>query len=134
MAHLYRLILMVSDITHAEQVYSQLLETTGRYVSPSRLYFNCGGTILVCCDLGSVTDPSETSWKPHPDQYLYFAVPGLEAKLALAIALGCTVLEPGIFTRPWGERLFYAHDPFGNPICFVDERTIFTGFDNVSVT
>jgi len=29
--------------------------------------------------------------------------------------------------RPWGERSFYAHDPFGNPLCFVDATTIFTG-------
>jgi hypothetical protein len=28
---------------------------------------------------------------------------------------------------PWGERLFYAKDPSGNPICFVDEGTLFTG-------
>ena len=28
---------------------------------------------------------------------------------------------------PWGETLFYANDPFGNPICLVDEKTIFTG-------
>jgi hypothetical protein len=34
-----------------------------------------------------------------------------------------------IETRPWGERSFYATDPFGNPICnpicFVDSRTLF---------
>jgi uncharacterized glyoxalase superfamily protein PhnB len=29
--------------------------------------------------------------------------------------------------RPWGERSFYVSDPFGNPLCFVDERTVFTG-------
>jgi len=28
---------------------------------------------------------------------------------------------------PWGETLFYANDPFGNPICFVDEKTVFAG-------
>jgi hypothetical protein len=30
-------------------------------------------------------------------------------------------------TRPWGERSFYAFDPDGNGLCFVDERTVFTG-------
>ncbi|MGA8663757.1 MAG: VOC family protein [Thermoplasmata archaeon] len=29
--------------------------------------------------------------------------------------------------RPWGERSFYATDPSGNPLCFVDSRTLFTG-------
>lgn len=28
---------------------------------------------------------------------------------------------------PWGERMFWAADPFGNPISFVDEKTKFTG-------
>jgi hypothetical protein len=28
---------------------------------------------------------------------------------------------------PWGERSFYMHDPFGNPICLVNDRTLFLG-------
>ena len=32
-----------------------------------------------------------------------------------------------VATRPWGELCFYARDPFGNPLCFVDESTLFTG-------
>jgi uncharacterized glyoxalase superfamily protein PhnB len=31
-----------------------------------------------------------------------------------------------IANRPWGERSFYLRDPFGNPLCFVDETTVFT--------
>ena len=27
----------------------------------------------------------------------------------------------------WGERSFYVRDPFGNPLCFVDADTLFTG-------
>ena len=41
--------------------------------------------------------------------------------------LGCQALDEKIADMPWGERLFYARDPFGNPICFVDEHTLFTG-------
>ena len=29
--------------------------------------------------------------------------------------------------RPWGEVSFYLDDPFGNPLCFVDETSIFRG-------
>jgi hypothetical protein len=29
--------------------------------------------------------------------------------------------------RPWGERSFYADDPFGNPLCLVDAGTVFSG-------
>ena len=32
-----------------------------------------------------------------------------------------------VATRPWGERSFYARDPFGNGICFVDRESVFTG-------
>lgn len=32
-----------------------------------------------------------------------------------------------IATMPWGEKMFYAKDPFGNPISFVDASTVFTG-------
>lgn len=37
-----------------------------------------------------------------------------------------TILRP-IQTQPWGERSFYCADPFGNKLCFVDEKTVFTG-------
>jgi len=32
-----------------------------------------------------------------------------------------------LVTRPWGELSFYANDPFGNGLCFVDASTVFTG-------
>jgi hypothetical protein len=37
--------------------------------------------------------------------------------------------EPGgeISVRPWGERSFYAEDPWGNPLCFVQTGTTYPG-------
>jgi len=35
--------------------------------------------------------------------------------------------KPAPEHRPWGEVSFYGNDPFGNPLCFVDEETLFTG-------
>lgn len=35
------------------------------------------------------------------------------------------VTEPEVM--PWGERLFYALDPLGSRLCFVEEGTVFTG-------
>lgn len=32
-----------------------------------------------------------------------------------------------IARRPWGERSFYATDPFGNPLCFVGRDSVFRG-------
>jgi hypothetical protein len=40
-------------------------------------------------------------------------------------ALGCLHIDDTIKTRPWGERSFYATDPFGNKCCMVDARTEF---------
>jgi hypothetical protein len=37
--------------------------------------------------------------------------------------------EPGgeIAVRPWGERSFYAKDAWGNPLCFVEDGTVYPG-------
>jgi hypothetical protein len=32
-----------------------------------------------------------------------------------------------INVRPWGERSFYADDPWGNPLCFVEAGTVYAG-------
>jgi uncharacterized glyoxalase superfamily protein PhnB len=68
-------------------------------------------------------------------EYVYFAAADLEAIYRRALVLGGLVEDTGdgglpmgkIETRPWGERSFYMKDPFGNPICFVAEDTVFTG-------
>jgi uncharacterized glyoxalase superfamily protein PhnB len=124
MARLYRVIIEVGDVERAAAFYGRLLEDSGRRVSPGRHYFDCGGTILACYDPRADGDPFDA--RPNPD-HVYFAVADLEAAFARARNAGCRELEPQIETRPWGERSFYARDPFGNPICFVDERTVFTG-------
>ena len=72
---------------------------------------------------------------PHPAaKALYFTVRDLDAVHARATALKCLSSEdvhgtPGgaITVRPWGERSFYAQDPWGNPLCFVEEGTIYPG-------
>lgn len=33
----------------------------------------------------------------------------------------------GIVVRPWGERSFYAEDPWKNPLCFVEDGTVYKG-------
>ena len=125
----FRTILHVSDMDQAAAFYSKLLDTAGRRVAPSRHYFDCGPVIL------ALVNPGEGGGtvKTNPD-YVYFSVNDLEAVHTRARELGC--LSRGevhgesageIVTRPWRERSFYAYDPFGNGLCFVDEGTIFTG-------
>jgi catechol 2,3-dioxygenase-like lactoylglutathione lyase family enzyme len=120
---LFRVILPVSDIEKAAKFYSALLNISGKRVSSGRHYFDCGGTILACFDPKADGDDFELG--PNPD-HIYFAVNDLQQKFAIARdALGVSPDE--IRVRPWGERSFYFKDPFGNKICFVDERTMFTG-------
>lgn len=122
---LYRVILPVSDIKLATQFYSDLLEDKGSRVSPGRHYFNLGGIILACYSPGDDGDPMG-EWKMHDNQYIYIATSKLEKMYEK-----CKELVPehteDIAEMPWGERLFYSKDPFGNPICFVDESTLFVG-------
>lgn len=127
MARLYRIILPVSDIESASAFYSSVLESPGERISPGRHYFNCGGTILACYDPVADGDALGDGWKHHADQYIYFAVPDLPDALTRIEAAGGSIVEGGIQEMPWGERMLWAHDPFGNPISFVDEATLFTG-------
>ena len=123
---LYRLILPVADIDRAVAFYATVFGTPGQRISAGRHYFDCGGTILACYDAVADGDGEQGGWRFHPLQYLYFAVPDLEAALARVQAAG-GMIDGGIELMPWGERLFYARDPFGSRLSFVDDRTLFTG-------
>ena len=120
---LFRVILPVFDIEAAAAFYARLLEMPGTRVSGGRHYFDCGGTILACFDALADGDPEQVV--PNP-QHVYFSVDDLDAAHSRADQAGCRELT-AIEVQPWGERSFYARDPFGNPICFVDSRTLFTG-------
>jgi predicted enzyme related to lactoylglutathione lyase len=119
-------ILPVADIERAAAFYGAVLGIPGNRISPGRHYFSCGGTILACYDPIADGDGEQNGWRFHPLQYLYFSVSDLEAALARVQSAG-GIIDGGIEAMPWGERLFYARDPFDNPVCFVDERTLFTG-------
>jgi uncharacterized glyoxalase superfamily protein PhnB len=126
---LYRVALEVANSAKANAFYSKLLGIAGREVGGGRVYFDCGQVIL------ALVDVAVGRKKPKPiSQDLYFAVPDVEAVYSRAKALRCLskVMVHGeragaLATRPWGERSFYAEDPFGNGLCFVDEKTLFTG-------
>ena len=125
---LFRVIVPVGDIEAATRFYQALLGDAGRRVARGRHYFDCGGTILACYDPRA--DGDDVDARPNQEN-LYFAVENLEnaferARGATGAAAGGRV-DDRIETRPWGERSFYMSDPFGNPLCFVDAATVFTG-------
>ncbi len=127
---LFRVILQVSDLDRAAEFYATLLNDPGRRIPrASRHYIDCGPVILALVD---VTGEGKTA-TALPDK-IYFAVGDLEQVYERAQELGCLSSEDvhgasagEIVVRPWGERSFYVHDPWGNGLCFVDENTLFTG-------
>ena len=129
---LYRIILQVDNLDRAEEFYGKLLGDRGRRIPrASRHYIDCGPVILALVDVRG-EGPDRTP-EPLPD-YIYFAVDDVDAVHGRARELNCLSTEDvhgesagDVVTRPWGERSFYAHDPWGNGLCFVDEKTLFTG-------
>jgi len=122
---LFRVTLEVNGLEKASRFYARLLGVKGRRVGGGRLYFDCGGVLVALVDVPAP--------KAGP-QDLYFAVSNVAAVHARARALRCLSKEMvhgesggAVVRRPWGERSFYAEDPFGNGLCFVDRRTLFTG-------
>jgi predicted enzyme related to lactoylglutathione lyase len=124
----FRLNIEVGDLEAAISFYTSLLAIQGRKQAGSRCYFNCGPVTLQVLDVSSVREP-------HPAaKALYFTVSDLNAAYQRAEALNCVSRENvhdapggGIVVRPWGERSFYVEDPWKNPLCFVEEQTVYAG-------
>lgn len=129
-AQLYRTILPVSDIERAARFYAAVLDEPGRRVSGGRHYFGDVGRGGILA-LYSPADDGDRArygveWRPHPLQYVYFSTTDLEAARRRCLAAGAQDVTE-IASMPWGETMFYALDPFGNPISFVKAGTEFTG-------
>ena len=124
----FRLNVEVGSLDAAAAFYGKLLGMQGRKQAGSRCYFECGQVTLSVLDVSSAR-------QPHPAaKALYFTVKNLEAAFERARTLSCLSAENvhdapggGIVVRPWGERSFYAEDPWKNPLCFVEEGTVYTG-------
>jgi predicted enzyme related to lactoylglutathione lyase len=131
-ARLFRVIMPVANIEAGAKFYSELLGDSGFRISGGRHYFNCGGVILAVYEAAADGDTKKIQANP---EHIYFAVTDLEAVFARAQTLGGLSTEIGdgrlpmgeIAKRPWGERSFYMDDPSGNPLCFVDEASVFRG-------
>jgi catechol 2,3-dioxygenase-like lactoylglutathione lyase family enzyme len=127
----FRILLPASDLDAARKFYETLLGVPGRHVAGGRVYFDCGAVIV------GILDYSTQEERPTVAEAIYLATGDLEGVHGRARALGC--LDPGflhddrgsplgeIVVRPWGERSFYVRDLSGNPLCFVEEGTQFTG-------
>ncbi|MEO6260151.1 MAG: VOC family protein [Thermoanaerobaculia bacterium] len=124
----FRLNIETANLDEAVTFYTTLLGIEGRRQAGSRCYFQCGPVTLQVLDVSK-------GGAPHPAaKALYFTVTDLEAIFERARKLRCLSQESvhdapggGIVVRPWGERSFYALDPWKNPLCFVEEGTVYAG-------
>ncbi len=124
----FRLNIEIANLDEAVTFYATLLGVEGRKQAGFRCYFQCGPVTLQVLDVSK-------AGAPHPAaKALYFTVKNLEAIFERAQKLGCLSPESvhdapggGIVVRPWGERSFYALDPWKNPLCFVEEGTVYAG-------
>ncbi len=129
----FRILLPARDLEASRKFYEVLLGHPGRQVAEGRIYFDCGGVILGILDYSTPAAGAPTP----PTEALYFSTDDLEGVHRRAADLGALSKElihndpespaGAIVVRPWGERSFYAVDPSGNPLCFVDSGTLFTG-------
>jgi hypothetical protein len=125
---LFRINVEVGNLDEAARFYGQLFGLVGRKQAGSRCYFTSGPVTLQVVDVSSVRTP-------HPAaKALYFVVNDLDTIFERAKSLHCLSQEhvhgaPGdqISVQPWGERSFYAEDPWHNPLCFVESGTIYPG-------
>ena len=129
---LFRVLLPARDLAASRRFFERLFAAPGREVAPGRVYFDCGPVLLGVIDVSS-----RRGRLPGSTEATYFATAELEAVHRRAKRLGCLArgwlhgdrANPlgAMVVRPWGERSFYARDPSGNRLCFVDEPTVFTG-------
>jgi predicted enzyme related to lactoylglutathione lyase len=122
---MFRLNVEVGDLAQAAQLYGALFSQPTRPQAGARFYVSAGPVTLQVVE----TAP------PHPcAKALYFTVRDLDAMHARVAQLGClsrTMVHGQvggeISVRPWGERSFYADDPWGNALCFVEAGTVYAG-------
>lgn len=124
---LFRAIVPVLDIEAAARFYGTLLGSAGERVTGGRHYFDCGGVLLACLDPVADGDPEPRS--PNGGHCYFATGEDLDAVRARVVAAGA-VPDPDrgeVAVRPWGERSFYASDPWGNPFAVVEAGTEYTG-------
>lgn len=126
--HLFRVIVPVPNIDAAATFYAALLGgSVGQRVTSGRHYFDCGGVLLACWDPVADGDPEYPG--PNPGTVYLATDEPLDAVRERVLHAGA-IPDPTYGTiarRPWAERSFYAHDPWGNRFGVVERGTEYRG-------
>lgn len=131
-ANLFKVILPTRSMGRSDAFFEELLELPVDDGVWNRHFFytdSCMLAVVHSEDHDRAHGVPARTFRPNPD-HVYFAVADLEAAHERARKLGMQPAEGedgAIRTRPWGERSFYGLDPAGNPLCFVDDTTLYLG-------
>lgn len=133
-ANLCKVILPTTSLGRADAFFEELLELEPNSFVPNRHFFptrSCELALVNPVEHARAHEQEPAGFRPNPE-IVYFAVADLDATWERAQKLGMRPIDDshvgqGIQKRPWGERSFYGLDPSGNPICFVDDQTLYTG-------
>ena len=124
---LFRVIVPVLDIDAAADFYGTLLGVAGERVTGGRHYFDCDGMLLACLDPVADGDP-----EPYPPNngHCYFSTRedlGIVRSRSVAAGAEPDPQRGDVAVQPWGERSFYARDPWRNPFAVVEAGTEYSG-------
>ena len=133
-AALRDLVLPTTSLGRAGAFYAELLGMEVDTVIPNRHFFRCDScqlTLVNPLEHATAHGLPRQEFRPNPE-IVYFALDDLDTAFERAQKLGMKPPrgedgDAGIHTYPWGERSFYGLDPSGNPICLVDDGTLYTG-------
>ncbi len=133
-AALRNVVLPTTSLGRAGAFYEELFGMDMDTVVPNRHFLRCEScqfTLVNPLEHATAHELPRGEFRPNPE-IVYFAVDDLDSTFERAQKLR---MKPprsedgaaGIQTYPWGERSFYGLDPSGNPICLVDDCTLYTG-------
>jgi catechol 2,3-dioxygenase-like lactoylglutathione lyase family enzyme len=133
-ANLSSFALPTTSLGRAAAFYEAMLGLEADTFVPGRTRFFCDRcelSLVNPVEHGRAHQLEEKRFRANAE-LIYFSVDDLDATWEQGRKLGLAPLEDGhigagIGLQPWGERSFYGLDPSGNPICFVDSTTLFTG-------
>ncbi|RMH60888.1 MAG: VOC family protein [Calditrichaeota bacterium] len=122
MVRLIKITIVVSDLEEAIRFYGNALQTEGVPMSRGRYLFENGNVDIICYDPLLAGDEIGHGWMMHPGQYIYFSVANIDTAYIRFKNIGCATIDAQISLNENGQRFFYAGDPFGTPLCIIEEE------------
>jgi uncharacterized protein len=116
MPTIFRVVLPVTDLAEAVRFYSALLGDDGERTTEQLHTFRFSGALLSC--------HAQAGHPPHPEPVYIAVEEPLHQVHYRAHSLGARHVDRDVSTLETGEHGFLVHDPFGNALYIVDQRSV----------